>query len=55
MSFDVLWNFVTYIFRIFKSNRQPEYTKVNDGEDLEYGSLPDYQEPKHLFFCNLKL
>jgi hypothetical protein len=55
MAFDKLWGFFTYIFRIFKLNRQPEYTIVNDIDDQEYGRLEEENYPQHSFFCNIKL
>ncbi len=30
MSFNAIWNLFTYICRIFKTDRRPEYTKVDD-------------------------
>lgn len=34
MSLNSIWNLFTYIFRIFKTDRRPEYTKVHD--EYEY-------------------
>jgi hypothetical protein len=40
MSFNTLWNLFTYICRIFKKGRRPEYTKIDDDDiESEYGEL----------------
>ena len=49
MSFDRLWNLFTYIFRIFKRDRRPEYSRVEDNDELEYGRLTDFDTPVYTF------
>jgi hypothetical protein len=39
MSFNSIWNFFTYICRICKTDRRPEYTKVDDDIESEYDEL----------------
>ena len=44
MNLDKIWNFFTYIFRIFKRDKRPEYIKVKDElgiEDFNYDKLED--------------
>ncbi len=41
MSLNSIWNLFTYIFRIFKTDRRPEYTKVDD--EYEYDN-DEYDE-----------
>lgn len=50
MSFNSFWNFFTYIFRIFKKDRRPEYTKVEDDDyEMAYGKLTDFDTPTYTF------
>lgn len=51
MSFNKLWDLFTYIFRFFKKNRRPEYSKVleEDEDELEYGRLNDFDSPVYTF------
>ena len=51
MSFNKIWNFFTYICRIFKTERIPEYTKVDDDEiENEYGELTyDFNTSNYTF------
>ena len=49
MSFNILSNYVIYIFqkfrRIFKIDRRPEYTKVEEDDDeIDYNKLNDSDE-----------
>ncbi len=50
MSFDRLWDLFTYIFRIFKRDRRPEYSKIEEDDiELEYGRLTDFDTPVYSF------
>lgn len=54
MSFNKIWDFFTYIFykftRIFKKDKRPEYTKVEDDDyEIEYGKLSDFDTPVYSF------
>lgn len=50
MSFDSFWKFFTYIFRIFKRDKRPEYTKLEDDEfEIEFGKLSDCSTPVYEF------
>jgi len=57
MSFNKIWDFFTYIFRIFKRDKRdkrPEYTKVFDDHDdvdieIEFGKLNDSNLPHYSF------
>ena len=42
MLLDTFWDFFTYIFRIFKRDKHPEYTKLEDNDYEEYSN--DYSE-----------
>ena len=49
MSFNILSNYVIYIFqkfrRIFKIDRRPEYTKVEEDDyEIDYNKLNDSDE-----------
>ena len=55
MSFNILSNYVIYIFqkfrRIFKIDRRPEYTKVeeDDDDEIDYDKLNDSDEITYSF------
>ena len=52
MTFDKLWNIFTYVFRIFKRERRPEYVIFdNDSSDdeFEYDRLGDFNAPVYSF------
>jgi hypothetical protein len=53
MSLNSIWNLFTYIFRIFKTDRRPEYTKVDDEyeyDDDEYDELTyDFNNSNYTF------
>ena len=42
-----IWNFFTYVFRIAKRDRTPEYLKVDD--DIEYHELQDIENLNFTF------
>ena len=42
-----IWNFFTYVFRIAKRDRTPEYLKVDD--DIKYNELSDIETPDFTF------
>jgi hypothetical protein len=48
MLFNRFWDFFTYVFRIFKLDRRPEYIKVEDDE-IEFGKLSDPNAPPYTF------
>ncbi len=48
MTFDSIWNFFTYIFRIFNKDRRPEYIKAQDDE-LECIEINETQREPYTF------
>ena len=49
MSLNSIWNLFTYIFRIFKTDRRPEYSRLEEDDELEYGRLTDFDTPTYSF------
>jgi|LakMenE01Jun11ns_1017448.scaffolds.fasta_scaffold7466560_2 hypothetical protein len=54
MTFDKLWNIFTYVFRIFKRERRPEYVifdnnSSDDEFEYEYDRLGDFNAPVYSF------
>lgn len=49
MTFDSIWNFITYIFRIFKEDRRPEYIKAQSDDELEYIEINELQREPYTF------
>lgn len=56
MNWSKLWNYLTYIFRFFKKDRNPEYLKINeDNEEIifnEYGKLSEFETNNYSFILN---
>ena len=50
MSLNKIRDFFNYNFRIFKKDKRPEYTKVEDDDyEIEYGKLSDFDTPVYSF------
>lgn len=52
MSLNKIWEFFTYIFRVFKKDKRPEYTKVCDNDDeyeIEFNKLNDFDTTTYNF------
>lgn len=50
MTFNTIFNFFTYIFRIFKKDKRPQYTTLeSDDYEIEYGKLTEGDTPNYTF------
>jgi hypothetical protein len=50
MNFNNIWNFFTYIFRIFKTERRPEYIcDLSSDDELEYFEINEKQKDPYKF------
>jgi hypothetical protein len=45
MNFTNIWNLFTYFFRIFKTDRRPEYiTNLSNDDELDYFEINEIQK-----------
>jgi hypothetical protein len=55
MMFDQIWNYFTYIFRLFKIDRRPEYIKNQSIQTLVYNFDEDDEEIGYIEFEETKM
>jgi hypothetical protein len=55
MTFDQIWNYFTYIFRLFKTDRTPEYLKNQSIQTLVYNFDEDDEEVCYIEFNDSKM
>jgi len=50
MTLNIFWDCFTYMCRIFKKDRIPDYIKVEgDDDEIAYGKLSDFDTPPYTF------